>query len=315
MAVSPVAELGYRTAYGQMLHGQAEEVLREHLDRYRGQVQLLFTSPPFPLNRQKEYGNQRGEAYVTWLASFAGLFRELLAPTGSLVIELGSGWEQGVPVMSILGLEALLAFLRRGQLHLCQQFVCHNPARLPTPAQWVSVERIRVKDSYTHVWWMAATERPKADNRRVLRPYSDSMRQLLRQGSYNAGKRPSGHAIGGKSFLADNGGAIPSNVLEFSNTSATDEYLTYCREHDLARHPARMPPGLAEFFIKFLTEPGDLVLDPFAGSNTTGAAAERLERRWLAIEAREEYLRGSAGRFIALHPGKGEVHGSPSLSD
>lgn len=288
----------YHTRYGQMVQGSAEQVLRAGAtDMYRGKVQLIFTSPPFPLNRKKKYGNHQGDAYATWLASFAETFRELLTDDGSIVMELGNAWEQGRPVMSTLALKALLAFLDRGRLHLCQQFICYNRARLPTPAQWVNVERIRVKDSYTHVWWMAPSERPKADNRRVLKPYSAAMRRLLETQKYNSGKRPSEHDIGTESFLTDNGGAIPSNVLEFANTSANDPYQEYCRKHELSPHPARMPLGLAEFFIKFLTEPGDLVLDPFSGSNTTGAAAERLGRRWLAIEPREDYIRGSVGRF------------------
>ena len=58
-----------------------------------------------------------------------------------------------------------------------------------------------------------------------------------------------------------------------------------------------MPIEVAEFFIKFLTNPGDLVLDPFAGSNTTGAAAERLHRTWLAVEPQAEYAKGSIGWF------------------
>ena len=290
--------VAYRTPSGQMLRGSAEQVLDANVAEIpKGEIQLIFTSPPFPLNRKKKYGNQQGEAYVEWLASFAERFRGLLTPDGSIVLELGNAWEPGRPVMSTLALRALLAFLDKGQLHLCQRFICHNRARLPTPAQWVNVERIRVKDSYTHVWWMAPNERPKADNRRVLKPYSAAMQRLLATQKYNSGKRPSEHDIGTGSFLTDNGGAIPSNLLEFANTSASDPYQQYCRKHGLPPHPARMPLGLAEFFIRFLTEPQDLVLDPFAGSNTTGAAAEQLGRRWLAIEPREDYIRGSYGRF------------------
>jgi site-specific DNA-methyltransferase (cytosine-N4-specific) len=199
--------------------------------------------------------------------------------------------------MSTLALKALLAFLERGNFTLCQQFVWHNPARLPSPAQWVNVERIRVKDSYTHLWWMALTDRPHADNRQVLTEYSDSMLQLLKRQKYNTGKRPSEHHIGKKSFLTNNAGAIPSNVITLANTQANSDYLNYCRERGLQPHPARMPSALAEFFIKFLTKPDMLVLDPFSGSNTTGAAAEGLERRWFAIEPTMDYVSGSLGRF------------------
>jgi DNA modification methylase len=263
----------------------------------RDEVQLLFTSPPFPLNRKKKYGNFTGDEYLDWLDALARPLGDLLAEDGSFVVELGNAWEQGEPVMSTLALRALLKLLESGGFHLCQQFVVHNPARLPSPAQWVNVDRIRVKDAYTNVWWMSRTPRPKADNRKILTKYSPSMRKLLDRQSYNAGGRPSQHNIGKTSFLADHGGAIPPNVLTISNTVSTDDYRKYCVDEGLKPHPARMSPKLAEFFIKFLTDAGDLVLDPFAGSNTTGAEAEQLGRRWISVEMQAEYVKGSIGRF------------------
>jgi len=303
------ARPAYKTKRGVMFRGVAESVLTSRrAKKYHGKVQLIFTSPPFPLNRKKKYGNAKGDAYLKWLTSFAPLFKKLLTKDGSIVMEMGNAWESGSPVMSPLALKALLAFLEAGKFNLCQQFVCYNPARLPSPAQWVNVERIRVKDAYTHVWWMSSTKRPKADNRKVLKPYSAAMLELLSTKRYNAGMRPSEHKIGKKSFFKNNKGAIPSNVLlederiatnllKLSNTASVDDYLRYCREHELEPHPARMPIGLPEFFIKFLTESRDLVLDPFAGSNTTGAAAEGLKRRWVAVEARSDYISASKGRF------------------
>lgn len=290
----------YETAKGTAYNGLAESVL-DHEDfrkRYLGRIQLVFTSPPFPLNRKKRYGNEQGEDYIDWLADFAPRLRDFLTPSGSIVMEVGNAWEPGSPVMSTLALEALLEFMRRGDLRLCQQFICYNPARLPSPAQWVNIERTRVKDAYTHVWWMSPTDNPKADNRRVLREYSVSMKRLIQRQKYNGGERPSQHKIGEKSFLKDHNGSIPPNVLTVANTQSNDIYQQYCRRKKLDFHPARMPIAVPEFFIRFLTEPRNLVLDPFAGSNTTGAAAEQLKRRWVAVEANANYLRGSVGRFL-----------------
>ena len=218
--------------------------------------------------------------------------------------------------MSTLPLEALLAFKKAGKFHLCQEFICFNPARLPSPAQWVNVERCRVKDAYTRVWWLSKTPRPKADNRRVLTAYSDSMTKLLEKGTYNAGLRPSEFVIGETSFLKKHAGAIPPNVLAASivdtfaelaadpmnllsiaNTGSNDVYQKHCRENKLTVHPARMPSKLVEFFIRFLTDANDLVLDPFAGSNTTGAVAESLGRRWKGFEIRPDYVETSKARF------------------
>lgn len=281
-----------------MIHGTAEQILDSALaSQLAGSVQLIFTSPPYPLRTKKRYGNRTGQQYLDWLSSLAPRLVTLLAPNGSVVVELGNAWEKGEPVMSVLGLEALLAFRRGAKLNLCQQFICDNPARLPGPAQWVNVERIRVKDSFTHVWWMSPSLRPKASNRNVLKGYSKAMQKLLKRQTYNAGTRPSQHVVRPETFLSDHEGAIPSNVLSFANTNSTDAYQQYCREQGIKPHPARMPAGLAEFFIRFLTDEADLVLDPFGGSNTTGAVAERLQRRWVSFEPVDEYIRGSVGRF------------------
>jgi hypothetical protein len=303
----PVCE----TRFGSLYFGKAEDVLgtKSISKKYAGLVQLVFTSPPFPLASGKKYGNLRGDDYVRWLAGFAKLLKRYVASNGSIVMEVGNVWEPGTPTMSTSVMKALLRFLEEGELHLCEEFVWYNPARLPSPAQWVNIERSRVKDAFTRIWWMSPTERPKADNRRILRPYSSGMEKLIRTGKYNSGMRPSEHGIGHKSFAVDNGGAIPSNVfggdevpslsnvLKVSNTRSNDRYQLFCRDNSITPHPARMPTEIAEFFIKFLTDERDIVLDPFAGSNTTGAAAERLKRRWISVEADWEYIRGAFGQF------------------
>lgn len=308
----PVNEV-YHTESGRMLHGRIEDALQSELAALKGKINLIVTSPPFPLVRKKRYGNETGEAYLKWLEALATPLADLLTDDGSIVIEIGNAWEAGAPVMSTLPLEALLAFKRAANLHLCQHVICHNPARLPSPAAWVNVKRVRLKDSFTHVWWMSRTKEPKADNRRVLNPYSKDMKRLLATQKYNAGARPSGHVISETGFLKDHGGAISANVLEldqdssvpesllkFSGTKWDANYREYCAKQNLPAHPARMQALLSAFFVNFLTHEGDLVLDPFAGSNTTGAVAQALGRRWLGVEADEEYAKGSLGRFVEI---------------
>ena len=288
----------YSTELGTAYSGAVEDFLEsDSADAIRGELDLIFTSPPFPLVKKKKYGNQTGEQYLEWIVSVVTKLSELLRKDGSFVIEIGNAWIKGSPIMSTLPLETLLAIEKNTHLNLCQQFICHNPARLPGPAQWVTIERIRIKDSFTHVWWFSPSEKPKANNRKVLQPYKRSMKQLMERKSYNAGPRPSGHRISEESFFTDNGGAIPPNVLEFANTAWKAVYTNWCKKHNIPLHPARMAQGLAEFFISFLTDEGDLVLDPFAGSNTTGATCEKLGRRWQAIERNKAYLLGSMGQF------------------
>jgi len=288
----------YQTKLGTCLHGNVEDILKDKsFQKYKGKVNLIFTSPPFPLNRKKKYGNLNGKKYVDWLTKITTALKDYLADDGSLVIEIGNSWEENEPVMSTLPLETLLAIKTKGKFKLCQQFVWFNTAKLPSPVQWVNVERTRVKDSFTSIWWLSKSSKPKANNKNVLEEYSESMKRLLKTKKYNSGRRPSEHDIGEKSFLKNNGGAIPSNVLIAGNTASNSDYLNGCKKNGITPHPARMPNFLAEFFIKFLTDKNDLVLDPFSGSNTTGEISESLKRKWLSIEVDENYIKGSKLKF------------------
>lgn len=292
-------KLAYRTKLGKCYQGKIERAIRsKKFVDYKGKINLIFTSPPFPLNRAKKYGNLNGKDYVNWLTNITTKLKEYLANDGSLVIEIGNAWEKGEPVMSTFPVETLLAIKNKGEYKLCQQFIWFNTARLPSPTQWVNVERIRVKDSFTTIWWLSKSSRPKANNMNVLEEYSDSMKKLLKNRKYNYGLRPSEHLIGEESFLKNNNGAIPSNVLIGANTQSFSPYIDFCKKKKLELHPARMPEFLVGFFVKFLTQENDIVLDPFSGSNTTGFVAEYLSRKWIAIESNKKYIVGSKGRFI-----------------
>ena len=290
----------YETGCGAAFQGNSLDLLPRLPD---GSINLILTSPPFALTRKKEYGNKSAAEYVDWFLQFAPEFHRVLSEDGSLVIDLGGAYLPGYPVRTIYQFEVLIRLCREYDFHLAQEFYHYNPSRLPAPAEWVNIRRIRVKDSVNVVWWLSKSEFPKANNRNVLKPYSKSMEQLLRDG-YKAKMRPSGHNIS-ENFNKRNKGAIPPNLLEIANTESNSEYLRRCKEEGIKPHPARFPSAFAEFFIKFLTDEGDTVLDPFAGSNTTGATAEELHRAWVAFELEEDYLEGSKFRFteeLSLFP-------------
>lgn len=109
---------------------------------------------------------------------------------------MGNAWEKNRPVQSLLHLNSFLSFVNneKAGLRLCQEFICYNPARLPSSAQWVTIHRIRAIDSFTHVWWIS-----------------------------NSGKRPSEHVISEKGFLTDNHGSISHNVLELEQINEDKE--------------------------------------------------------------------------------------------
>lgn len=282
----------YRTKLGAAYLGDSLKLMASMPD---SSVNLILTSPPFALTSKKEYGNQAEHKYVDWFLQFSEHFHRLLKDDGSFVVDLGGTYLPGMPVRSLYQYELLIRMVREQGFYLAQEFFHYNPARLPAPAEWVNVRRVRVKDSVNLVWWLSKTPSPKANNRNVLRPYTLAMENLLRKG-YRAKKRPSGHDITGK-FSRNNGGAIPPNLLELGNNDSNSEYMTKCIQAGIKPHPAKFPRKFAEFFIKFLTDERDLVVDPFAGSNTTGWVAEDFQRHWLAFELNEDYLKGSRFRF------------------
>lgn len=275
-------------------------------------VNLVMTSPPFALQRQKEYGSRDHAEYVGWLTAYAREIHRVLKADGSFVLDLGGSYEKGVPARSLYNFRVLIRFCDEVGFHLAEDFYWHNPAKLPSPIEWVNKRKLRAKDSINTVWWFGKTEWPKADVTKVLAPYGERMKKLLADPDafYTPKLRPSGHDIG-RAFAKDNGGAIPSNLLQIPNTESNGQYLSGCKTVGVKPHPARFPAKLPEFFIRMLTQPGDLVVDIFAGSNTTGQVAEAEGRRWLAFELSRDYLAASAFRFMGAentHTNMLELH-------
>lgn len=286
----------YFTNKGTAYCGDSRKLLQKLPD---GSVNLVVTSPPFALQRKKEYGNKEQHEYVDWLSEFAVLVYKKLRDDGSFVVDLGGAYEKGVPVRSLYNYRVPINFCDDIGFLLAEDFYWYNPSKLPSPIEWVNKRKMRAKDSVNTIWWFSKTEFPKADVTKVLTPYSDRMKKLLQDPDkfYKPKVRPSGHDIG-KAFAKDNGGAIPSNLLQISNTESNGQYMNGCKIVSVKQHPARFPAKLPEFFIRFLTEPGDLVVDIFAGSNTTGQVAETENRLWLAFEEQSDYLAASAFRFL-----------------
>ncbi len=286
----------YESERGLALWGTAEAV-EKRLEA--GSLDLIVTSPPYPLLRAKEYGNLTERDYIEWLVERAAAWKEALADTGSLMLNLGDVWMPGQPTQSLYQERVLLRLVDDLGFHLAQRLYWHNPAKMPAPAAWVTVQRVRVTPAVESLFWLSKTANPKANNRNVLRPYSDAMRRTIAQGGTNLGARPSGHAPSADGFSADNGGSIPHALLQASNTASNDTYSRTCRERGLKIHPARFPQELPAFAIGLTTAQGDIVYDPFAGSLTAAAVAERMGRRWVASERSLEYLRAGLGRIVS----------------
>lgn len=295
----------YITARGAAYCGNSLDLLTALPD---ASINLVLTSPPFALQRQKAYGNKGQAEYIDWLVHFAKQVHRVLTDDGSFVLDLGGAYERGVPTRSLYNFRVLIRFCDELGFFLAEDFYWFNPSKLPSPIEWVNKRKLRAKDAVNTVWWFSKTEWPKAAVTNVLTPYSDRMKTLLKNPAafYTPKVRPSGHDIG-KGFGKDNGGAIPSNLLQIPNSESNGQYLAGCKVVGETQHPARFPAKLPEFFINMLTDPDDLVLDIFAGSNTTGQVAESKNRRWLAFELSREYIASSAFRFLDKQNSRAEM--------
>ena len=205
--------LFYTAKHGRIFLGDSLRLMESQIEPES--VDLIMTSPPFGLVRKKSYGNVESEAYVDWFRSFGLQFKRILKSNGSLVIDIGGAWMPGQPTRSLYQYELLIMLCKDLGFHLAQEFFWWNPAKLPTPAEWVTVRRLRCKDAINCIWWLSPTPWPRASNRRVLAAYSDSMHDLIQNG-YNPKLRPSGHDISAK-FGVNNGGAIPPNLLALAD--------------------------------------------------------------------------------------------------
>jgi site-specific DNA-methyltransferase (cytosine-N4-specific) len=307
----PTKDIVYRTRHGLQVAADSREILSLLPSDC---VDLILTSPPFALLRQKSYGNHEQEPYVAWLGEFGAAAFRVLKETGSLVLDLGGAYQRGRPVRSLYNFRVLLDFCDRVGFRLAEEFFWHNPAKLPSPIEWVNKRKIRAKDSVNTVWWFSKGDYPKADVTKVLVPYSDRMKTLLKdpQKFYSPKNRPSGHDIAA-AFGKQNAGAIPSNLLRIPNTESNSHYLRACKLLGEEGHPARFPAELPRFFIKFLTDPGDLLIDIFSGSNTTGEVAEELARKWISIELDRSYACLSGVRFMQGWSDESIRHGFQEL--
>lgn len=235
-----------------------------------------------------------------------------LVPGGSIVLNIGNDvFLERSPARSMYAERLLLALHDRLGLHLMDRVPWVNYSKPPGPTWWACVNRVQLASAHELVYWLTNDPaRVRSDNRRVLEAHSERHRELIAAGgerrtaSYGDGA----YRLRPGDFGSPTAGRIPRNVIERGHVCAdTLRYRKHAAERGLPLHGAMYPTDIPDFFVRFLTEPGDLGVDPFGGTARTGLAAERLGRRWLVVEWMLQYLQGAAGLFrdstgFELHP-------------
>lgn len=264
-------------------------------------LDLVLTSPPYAdikvgSNISKEYKSIKLSEYVEWFLPIADEIKRALKPNGSFVLNIDTLTKDGDRQLYIFDL--LLALVRRTGLHLIQDAFYIKPPAIPAG----SVSKYtRLKPSVEYVWWFSKTKLPKANAHKVLMQYSNSFAKKIRDVSrkHLTGMRymPSGHSLKTERICKDRGGSIPVNYVYASMNDGSQEYMEEWKKRGLDVHPARYPEMLCDFWLLFLTEPSDVVFDPFTGSGTTLSSAKRLGRRYIGCDISKMFIEATQIRL------------------
>lgn len=293
-----VALVAFSTELGIAIWGSWESVFPK-LDE---PIALLLTSPPYPLAKPRAYGNPSQAEYVDFICKAMEPIVKNLLPGGSIVLNVSQDiFEPGLPSRSLYLERMVLALHDRLGLHLMDRIPWVNKSKAPGPIQWASKSRQQLNVGYEPIYWF--TNSPKecfSDNRRILEPHTAQHAKFIEKGGEKreASFSDGAYRLRKGSFGNRTEGRIPKNVLEIGHRCADAQRCNqYAREHGLQPHGAPMPLALADKLVRFLTQPGQLVADNFAGRLTTGKAAEMNGRRWICTERVGDYITAGAGRF------------------
>ncbi|HEX7121445.1 MAG TPA: DNA methyltransferase, partial [Gemmatimonadaceae bacterium] len=290
--------LAFSTNLGAAVWGDCVDVFKS----FDEPIHLVVTSPPYCLAKPRAYGNPSQVEYVDFIVRAMEPVVRNLVPGGSICLNVSNDiFAPGSPARSMYCERLLLALHERLGLQLMDRLVWDNPSKAPGPVKWASLERVHLNVSWEPIYWLTNDPaRVRADNRRVLEPHTEKHLRLIAAGGE---QRTVSYADGayrlhpGRFGMATDG-RIPRNVLTRGHRCAdTLRYRADAAALGLPVHGAVMPISIPDFLIRFLTQPDDMVVDPFGGTVKTGKAAERLGRRWCVTDTVLEYLRGGAERF------------------
>lgn len=293
-----ISVVGFSTELGVAILGSCDSVFAS-ID---APISLVVTSPPYPLTTARKYGNVPESAYVDWICKTIEPVVKNLVPGGSICLNVSNDiWMPGSPERSMYCERLLLALHDRLGLKLMDRLIWENPQKPPGPFQYASKQRTQLNVGWEPIYWLTNDPlKVRSNNRRVLQAHTEQHMALIKNGgeTRTAQYSDGSYRVRPGSFGNVTEGKIPRNILKFGHRCASQSlYKRMAKEHGLPAHGAPMPLKLASFLVEFLSEPGDIVADPFGGSFTTALAAERLGRRWLSTEVMVEYVLGGRYRF------------------
>lgn len=296
-AADGVAVLGFSTDLGIAIWGKCAPVF-ERLDE---PVFLALTSPPYPLRTPRAYGNPPIEEYIDFVCGIIEPVVRNLVTGGNIVLSLSNDiFESKSPARSLYLEKLTIALCERFGLSLMDRLIWQSN-KAPGPVAWASKQRMQLNVGYEPLLWFCNSPLDCiANNRRVLEPHTARQQKLIDRGGEDrtAVSCDGAYRIAPGSYGNATAGKIPRNCFFVANNCPSQRaYKQAARNLGLQPHGASMPLALARKLVKFMTDVGQLVVDPCAGSMTTPLAAELEGRRWMGTDVVLDYVRGGAERF------------------
>ena len=255
-------------------------------------IDFVITSPPYA-NQIKNYGENtkrlKPDEFIDWFIPRAKELYRVLKKNGSFILNINDKTDG--KYQSIFVFKLVVALCEEIGFHLVRDYVWYNPATPPNVFSRGTMGR--TKKSHEYCFWFAKSETWTFNMDPIRKPYSMKMSKFLNgetHGNRTKNTRPSRHSFNLDEKWKNNGGSDPGSVIIISNTSSNDLLQKTCKEMGI-RHPARFPEKLVEFFILSGTNEKDIILDPFAGSGTTGIVAYKHNRNWICIEINPDYCK------------------------
>jgi len=259
-----------------LIHGDS----RVELTAFAGQADLIVTSSPYADARNNHYDSVHPDKFAEWFLTFHDSFYQALKPTGSLIINIKDKVVDGVRHRYVW--HTIEALCERGWFAI-DDYLWHKPN--PMPGYWPT----RFRDGWEYCFHLAKSKRPFFNPDPVRKQIGDWVGSRLQ----NLGKNDSSrhNSVNGSGFGRDiskwvgKDTVLPSNVLTIPLVGKNKG------------HPAVFPVELPLFFIKLLCPENGLVIDPFAGSGTTGIASLSFGRNCILIDNNAEYVREAIDRL------------------
>lgn len=269
----------------------AIDALKGMQDLDSDSVDLIFSGIPYPTTLRA--GGVEFDSYTDWLLPFAKEMYRILKPSGSCVI---ISHNQTKKIIDTWIYEVVLSLTKDVKFSLLQDFYWVKPN---TPPSGMVSSYKRCRSIVEMIFWYGKDpDGTKVDTQKVLREYHSHINTLVKIASYQKNIKEttidknsiSPIAINKYDLHNDKVGSTPFNAIVGSPISHKDPIYDIMKSSGI-EHPGRHPEFISEFFIKMLTDPGDIVLDPFVGSGATVTAAKKLGRKYIGLDISEDYVK------------------------